>query len=458
MSRLVHVALVCGAVAGCSACDAPPEGATSIDSGDVDSASGGSGTGSTASGATGGAGAAVSGGTGGGTGGSTADGGGWQPNPADWKTPAWNPTGCNYLQAIDAKQALPPMPWVECDNGVSGCIYLDTSLVPGRASVVGSKVAHVSEVTTVNGPTQFTLLFFLATYDHAAVILDLKGPIAAWRAPDSLTGCALGEARFGQTPGASLRPFHKLSGGGIASQVVYGSVESMLSGQPAWLDFDNGPAAFASIMEVHFSKDLMAFLTLAPKALYTWDYAGEPKAIPKPAGVSEDVTPIVSGKELLFTREFKGLAVRHDGGSVELLHSKPGVWVTGLQSDYVDLTWEELDQNGILEAWTSPFATSAAAFKPRKIRVVDGIQNTLVASAMGEGWWVYRKDEVTLRAVRISDGYWVDAPPPKGMGFQQPIDVVDGEIWSILRPTPNVVSANNSIVRVPIASLGTPKP
>lgn len=447
-------ALACAALVGCSGCDGSAGGAKP----GQDASLGGAAD----AGGSGGSGAASSGGTGalGGSGGALADSGGWQPNRADWKTPAWNPPQCNYLQAVDASKALPPMPWVDCDNGIGGCVYLDTAAVPGKTSVVGAKLGHLVDVKRLGSQLLYSAPLFFSTYDAATAIFDLNGPVAAWRSPDTATGCVVGDARFGEMAGTSVRFVYKLSSDALRTRIVFGEIDQILSSAPKQVDLDESVtgSALGIATQVHFSSDLMAFGLIAPTVLYTWTYTGKPQLLPRPLDVSEDHSPIVYGKELLFAREFKGLAVRHPTGAVEMLHTKPNVWSALFRTDYVDIAWQELGQSGVLELWTSPFATSPASFQARKVRVVEGIADTLVSSAFGEGWWVYRKSVDTLRAVRIADGYWVDAAPPKGMGWQEPVDVVNGEIWGQLRPVPGAQTVTTSLARVPIAALGTPQP
>ncbi|HMR78119.1 MAG TPA: hypothetical protein PKD61_23575, partial [Polyangiaceae bacterium] len=386
-------ALACAALVGCSGCDGS--------AGDAQPGRDASPDGAADVGGSGGSGAAGSGGTGalGGSGGTLADGGGWQPNPADWKTPTWNPPQCNYLQAVDASKALPPMPWIDCDNGIGGCVYLDTSAVPGKTTVVGAKLGNLMEVTRRSNQTRFSTPLALGTNDIVAAVYDLDGPLAAWRAPNMLTGCFIGDARFGETQGASVRVHYKVSSNELRSRVVFDESDEMISAEPKYVDINESVTGslLATVNQVQFSKDLMAFRLIAPTVLYTWTFAGKPQLLPRPLDVSEDHSPIVYGKELLFTREFKGLAVRHPSGAVEMLHTKPNVWSALFRTDYVDIAWQELGQNGVLELWTSPFATSPAAFQARKVRVVEGIADNLVSSAFGEGWWVYRKSVDTLR-------------------------------------------------------------
>ncbi len=454
-------ALSCAALVSCSGCDGDSGAQPRTDA----SAGGTAGTGATA-----GLGGWVSGGGSGGsgnsgataaTGGTTGDGSGWQPNPADWETPAWNPAGCNYLQAKDAKQAMPPMPWIDCDNGVTGCLHLDTSALPGASNVPGSKLGHRMEITKVSGKVLYSLRLIFDTRDNATAIYDLNEPLAAWRSPNTLTGCIVGDARFGEKSGASLLVnYDTIPKGGRQSRVVYGEIGEMLSSSPKHVDVTQAVTGnnLTSVHQVQFSKNFMALAMIVPNIIYTWTYTGKPELLPRPPDVSEDNAPIVFGNELLFTREFKGLAVRHPSGVVEMLHTRPNVWATDFRTDYTDIAWQELSQSGALELWTSPFATTPAAFKAKKVRVVEGITNTLVSAGFGEGWWVYRKSLDTLRAVRIVDGHWVDAPAPKGMGWQRATDVVNGEIWGQLRPVPGAQTITSSLARVPIAALGTPKP
>lgn len=442
-------ALACTVVVGCSACDGTSGRARDAGLG---------GTGDAAAGGTGGLSGVGNDGARTGTGGGTRS---WHPSPAHWETPVWNPADCNFLQAKNASEALPSTPWIDCNSGIAGCLVLDTSAVPGEGNVPGSKLGHLMEVAKVNGKVHFSLPLLFGAKDNVSAVYDVDGPLAAWRAPDMLTGCVIGDARFGEASGASVRVhYDTVPKGGRRSRVVYGTISQMLSSAAQYVDMSEAStgSTISSVHQVQFSSDLMVMDMIAPNVLYVWDYAGTPQLVPQPSDVSEDHSPVVLGKEVLFTREFKGLAVRHADGSVEMLHTKPGVWAAVFLTDYEDFAWQELGQTGVLELWASPFATTAPAFKPKKVRTVEGISNNLVSSGFGEGWWVYRKSLDALRAVRVSDGQWVDAPAPEGMGWQRVIDVVDGEIWALVRSLSGAETVTTSLARVPIGALGAPMP
>lgn len=124
--------------AGCSGCSRNT--ASSRDAGQAGSAAGGAGGSGAADAGTGAAAGDSGGGSGGngagGTGGGGLDGGGdaWTTDPSAWKNPPWNPPACNVLRAVDLDKALPPLDWIACNNGIAGCVLMDTSKLPGAGT------------------------------------------------------------------------------------------------------------------------------------------------------------------------------------------------------------------------------------------------------------------------------------------------------------------------------------
>ncbi|MBX3125804.1 MAG: hypothetical protein KF718_03780 [Polyangiaceae bacterium] len=401
----------------------------------------------------------------GGTGGTTGDGG-WPVDPALWKTPAWNPPGCNFLQATEPVKAVPATPWVACDNGVAGCQLLETSLVPGEKTAAHSKFGALNNARRQNGSTYFSGVLMLGTYDHAATVYALDAtPLAVWRAPDTLAnGCTVAESTFGEHGGVSSRFRYRVVVGESAVRIIYGELPALLGPNPSYLDMDKSVTGLElfTVNHVRFSSTMMALYTGLNPHVYVWPYSGTPTQIPKPADVSEQHSPIVIGSEVVFTRygspTSTGFAVRRANGNVDMLHTKPTAWAAKLRKDDANYVWQELTDTGILELWTSPLTKPVTAFQPKLVRVVESASGSFVGAAFGEGWWVYRKDIDTLRAVRISDGHWVDMPPPKDKGWIEPFAVVEGEVWANVQHVPGTANGVSSIVRVPIASLGAPKP
>jgi len=135
------------------------------------------------------------------------------------------------------------------------------------------------------------------------------------------------------------------------------------------------------------------------------------------------------------------------------------VWADALESDGNDFVWQEWHlTTNVIELWTAPWTTSPAGFAPKKVRTIDGTQKFVRAGYRGEKWWVQTRDESSLRAIRITDGAYLDVPAPSGFGWVTPLGVVDGEIWATMFVSPGSDSTTYSVVRVPIASLGTPVP
>ncbi len=249
-----------------------------------------------------------------------------------------------------------------------------------------------------------------------------------------------------------------------AHRIIYGELPALLGANPSYLDMDKSVTGLElfTVSDVRFSNSMFALQTGLSPHVYTWNYAGKPVQIPRPTDVAEQHSPIVLGSEVVFSRygtaTSTGFAVRRENGNVEVLHTKSTAWSTFLERDSASYVWQELTTGGVLELWTSPLTVPVAPFQPTLVRVVDATSGNFVAAAFGEGWWVYYKDIDTLRAVRISDGHWVDMPPPKDKGWIEPFAVVDGEVWANVQHVPGTSNGVSSIVRVPIAALGTPKP
>ncbi len=415
----------------------------------------------------------------GGAGGSGATGGSSTDGSADaapdvagdsytegWELAPWNPPGCQILRAVDLAKAVPPLVWKDCDNGVVGCQYLDTSMLEGTPNKNGDKLGPGFKVAKSSGKTFFSIAVIFALYQGGLVTYEVDaGPRAAWRS-DSTTPCVLGRFNFGVESGSALTVSSTVTNE-IASVVLYNKSDptSPDQGSSFIIDKTLTQNSLAGVFGVEFSSTLMALEMGLDALLYVWDFgSGKPKLIPRPPDIAEDYRPIVQGNEMAFIRDSaittaRNFAVRHADGTIETLYKKSSVWAIDLHGDGVDYAWQELNETtNVLELWSSPFTMSPASFQPKKVRTIEDATTLVRAGFSGEGWWVYYKDDATLRAVRLSDGMWLDAAAPSGFGWVTPFGVVNGEIWSTIHVAPGSVATVYSIARVPIASLGTPKP
>ncbi len=384
-----------------------------------------------------------------------------------WELAPWNPPGCQILRAVDLGTTVPPLVWKDCNNGVAGCKYLDTSMLEGTPNKNGDKLATDFEVATVGGKVFFSIAPIFALYLNGLAIYEVGvGPRAAWKS-DNTTSCALSHVRFGLDGGAALIATQILDATSISTTIQYNHSDPGELDLVPSLKIDKSITgnSLAGVFGLQFSKTFMALEMGVDALLYVWDFGpGQPKLIPRPPDITEDYRPIVQGNEMAFIRDSpittaRHFAVRHSDGSIETLYEKSSVWAIDLHGDGVDYAWQELNENtNVLELWSSPFTMSPASFQPKKVRTIDGATNLVRAGFSGEGWWVYYKDDATLRAVRLSDGMWVDAAAPSGFGWVTPFGVVNGEIWSTIHVAPGTVATVYSIARVPITSLGTPKP
>ncbi|MCA9592762.1 MAG: hypothetical protein KC776_05610 [Myxococcales bacterium] len=386
---------------------------------------------------------------------------GWAPAP-------WNPPGCQFLTATELGDAGPPLIWKDCNNGVSGCVVLDTSFIAGWVnggieSKLNTPFGAKREATT----TLFFLTPQFGKYVNGVAVYELGvGLRGAWQSDQQATHCGVGSLYWGRDGGVVLG-----AAGGDGTEVISyvlraDTVEALNAGDLLTVDKNVTGKTLLAVRDVDFSSQLMALGMIPDSLIYTWDFSAQaPQVIPRPVDVKEDYRAIVKGSEVVFLRDSpiataRSFAVRHAGGSVENLCQKPSVWATDLRGDDSTLAWQELDQTtGVLELWSAPWPTTPGSFSPKKVRTIDGAQGLVPAGYSGEEYWVYVKDTATLRAVRLSDGAWLDAPAPAGFGWVTPYGVVNGEIWATTYDAPSGKPwAITSLARVPIASLGTPQP
>lgn len=457
----VAATLALAACAACSSCSSDStDPANAVDSGgDAAAPSGGAPAGG------GSGGTSIGGKDAGGTGGAAGDaaaidaGAGWAPAP-------WSPPGCQILRATDLASAVPPLVWKDCGNGVTGCVYFDSSSIPGHPIKITDKISQAFDVARRTGTTLLTIIAKYGTFEGGPIVYELGyGARAAWKSDKAGTGCSAGGILFGGEQGAAIS-FGRSLGDEIVSYVLYSKMESWdLDGSPLLtVDKTTTGNPLAGVVRLKFSSSLMALEMGLDPFIYVWDFGpGKPVLIPRPADVAQDYGAIVKGSEVVFVRyspdgAARTFAVRHPDGQVEKLYQKPSVWADHLASDGNDFTWQELNlATKVNELWTAPWTTSPGSFAPKKVRTVDGAQQFVLAGYRGAQWWVYRKDESILRAVRLTDGAYLDVPAPPGFGWITPLGVVDGEIWAPIFVAPGSDSTTYSVARVPIASLGTPK-
>jgi hypothetical protein len=461
MRRLILAAAIgIGFASSCSGCsensNLPLPGGTGTRGGSV--GTGGSGPD--------GSGGSPSGGRSGGTEGGPADA---RPDVTDegWELAPWNPPGCKFLRAVDLDRTVPPLIWKDCANGISGCVHLDTSPLPGHPTMKGHKLFPWFDVKRTGDTTFFSVAPIYDIFVNSLVVYELgAGPRAAWRVGPE-TECSLQDVKFGSRGGAALRFGHTLLPDEIVSGVLYSKTEiwNLDSASVLYVDKSITGNPGVGVYQVRFSSSLMA-LQISPSGfVYTWDFGSDPpKLIPRPSEIVQDLLTGLRDDEVVLSRysadnSARSFAVRHPDGSIEDLYRKPSVWAADLLSDGNDFAWQESNEStGVLDLWTAPWTTSPASFAPRKVRTLDNPPSGLVQSGFsGEGWWVYRQSESSLRSVRLTDGAMLEAPPPAGFGWLAPHGVVNGEIWVRIFVTPGSTSTMYSIARVPIASLGTPK-
>lgn len=390
----------------------------------------------------------------------------WVSVPDAWELASWNPPGCQMLRAADLKKALPAMGWLDCGNGISGCTFLDTSQLPGAAALPGLKLYHAYDVRQTSAGTMFALVVVYGPAEHGAALFDLNGPLAAWRS-NSVTDCVVNDLVFGDDELVALR-HSRIADGGIIAAAVHGPRDAVIAGGGSTLLVDKSVTgnALSGLARVQLTKSIVALEVGVNPFVYTWDYStAKPELIPRPPDVQEDYGVIVKGSEVVFLRDSglataRAFAVRHADGTVENLFQKPSVWSAFLRSDGTSFCWQELSQSdagSVLEVWKSPFTTVPAGFKAEKLASIPGAE-VFVQAGLAGGYWVYRMNEQTLRAIRVSDGKHLDVQAPPGFGWIVPFGVVNGEIWAQIHVVPGTDGNPYSVARVPLASLGEPVP
>lgn len=392
----------------------------------------------------------------------SADADAWVTDPDAWEPASWNPPGCQILRAKNLSKALPSFGWLDCANGIAGCVFLDTSGLPGIPGNL--KLFQTYDVRSTTSGTLFTLNLVHGKTDHGAGLFDTSGPLAAWRS-DATTNCVVDSLVLGEDDLAALRASQVVDGG-VMSTAIHGSRALLIGGGGSKVLIDESVTgnSLAGLARVQLSKSIMALEVGVSPFVYTWDYsAAKPQLIPRPPDVQEDYGAIVRGSEVVFMRDStlasaRAFAVRHADGKVENLFQKPSVWPAFLTGDGTDFCWQELGQNDagpVLEVWKAAFTTVPSNFKPQKLATLAGAGNFVLAGLAG-GYWVYRMDDATLRAIRVSDGKHLDVPAPKGFGWITPFGVVNGEIWSLIHVVPGTDANAYSVARVPLGSLGPP--
>lgn len=165
-----------------------------------------------------------------GSAGSPTDAGGdaWATNPTAWKTPPWNPPGCNVPRAVDLAKDLPPLSWVPCNDGVKGCVLMNASLLPGAGSFnPNMKLGALAGVHRYGTRTIFTVGVAFGEYGGAEVMYELgKGPIAASRTTDG-DSCHMGRAYL--WTGGVLQQTNLAPDGGLAQLIRSRSVDQLVA-------------------------------------------------------------------------------------------------------------------------------------------------------------------------------------------------------------------------------------
>lgn len=445
-------AIAAGYACGDSSFTGSPDASAGASGGPAGTGGASGGTGGTGGGGTGGSSAGGSGGGSGGAAGTGGSGGSLE----GWSPVAWNPDWCTVYQADDPAQALPPEKWLPCDNGIAGCVYLDTAAMTDVPQTTNTKLFPSQVVATPDGAVVLGLNYVYGPSEYAAAVYEIgKGPRAAWR------GVTTSACTFG---GIRVSPAHfavKLGGltSGNGSRVAYGTLSS--ASVAGFVDV--APPAVGTlhgVYDVRITDSLTAFHLFAPADIAVSGYPPTTlEMVPKIDG-TQYAQLVAKGSEIIFYRdtvpEDRAILARRTDGTVVTLYKKPSVYIGKLGGDTERIVWQE-PAGSTNELWTATWTTDAAAFSPVKVRDLPlWPYPGFVRGAYAGGWFVYFVDAQMLRAIRVTDGKYVDVPVPKGFWWADPRGAFDDEIFATLT-VPPATGNDYSFARVPIASLGVPK-
>ncbi len=377
--------------------------------------------------------------------------------PDGWDYASWSAQACTVFQATDPGQSVPQLAWLPCNNGITGCVVQDTTELPPETTAFLLEGVHSYGKRTI-----FVEGWSSNTQSVEAVYQLGKGPIAAWLSQGD--GCAVEGMSLSE--GGAIQQIDSGYYGSITSLLRYGSVDQLIAGTAPIASIDSTVIGdSSSIGWGELGATFMVLQVYPNGPLLLWDFgANQPKAMATPSAVTQDWAVAVRGNELLFLRSDQpynsGIALRHADGSVVMLYQKPTVDIGFVESDGVEVVWEEITQptgaGMTCEIWTSPWASDAASFKPHLVRACGF--NWPDVSFSGGGYYLYDYDSTTLRAVRLSDGAHLDIPAPLGCYWSGWAGVIGSEIWSGVRFQGGNHYEVDTIARVPLASLGTPTP
>lgn len=415
--------------------------------------------GGTASGA-GGLGGTSAGGSDGGMGGA----GGSAGSMIGWSLATWSPDWCDVYEADDPSKALPPEKWLDCANGVAGCVYLDTENYAYFNNTPGERLGSNEVIVSPTGSVLLAFFYAYSTLDYAGALYEVaKGPRAAWRATVTQS-CTFHGVRV--SPNHFSVHLGSAENNVVRSRVAYGT---LTSGKPAvggTIDVSQPLVGqFQGVVEARLSSGLTALQIAIPGDIVVSTYPPATlEVLPRdPNKIGQHSQLVVNGSELIFNAQGNpsdsAIMGRQSDGTLVELYQNPTATFGLVEGDSERIVWQVLTPNGASgtknELYTALWTTNPTAFTPVKVR--DLPPGDFVRAGYAGGWFVYYHDDATLRAIRVSDGKYVDAPAPAGFGWVSPHGVFNGELYATIHIPPPGAGAEYSIARVPIAALGTPQ-
>jgi hypothetical protein len=370
----------------------------------------------------------------------------------NFATDAWEPIAlgrggksCETYAAKQPGKAVPPLRWLACPFK-SGCRHLYGAGTPWRLGVVSNY-----EAIAQRGSTS-ALEISIARFDAgeravlgAMAVFDLKtgGAIAAVgtnyqknsgcnalmvagqtgassvhyaagldAGGDTYHSTSLGAYGLPSTPVLSWQKLNFTAPSGVVPHAFVGNTVFFGTSSPTTImhDVTNGNTAALGAPPDGGEIPSLGMPIPARNGVFLFEFngGGYPGAImyAEGSGLLQRVTPL-SG-----TREYRGMGLdRGTGDAMVWLEQGAG------------------DESGRppLEVWTSPFATTSAELKPRKVAKEALFERDHEGVSAHKGLVLFVTSPTTARLIRLSDGKGWTLTPEPGTEFRSTAGLTDDE-------------------------------
>jgi hypothetical protein len=359
--------------------------------------------------------------------------------------------GCLVEKPADLS-AVTKAQWVPCQDGGVECALLDTSYLPGANNMI---LASPVVIGGSNSP-RFKVERGIGSTIRSPTIYDLGNgdALAAWRVSVSQSDfCGLIGLGIKQSEAALIvYPTEAVMGQtDVAIAILIGTPQALMDGVPERYDLPFSSINYNGMAALDFSPALVAArLQPSGRLLVANRPGGKFVEVPKPVdgGWVEFGVPVIAGADVivdLMGPSSQRLVVRHADGVVEDLHADKNRAIALLGGDGDWLAWQE-GYNGSLsggfenvELWAAKPDGNPSTFAPFKVAELpwSGSDSHMTFQyAYGSGWYLFQPNPMQVRLTRIPDGKHADLTPPAGYAFLNPIGVLAGDAWVLLRKSP----------------------